>query len=64
MADQAARPFDDVHQIDRSTQNREKMAVCAQDKGRLAITHFEVVETYEGIDGRPLVSHQRLATAS
>jgi 23S rRNA pseudouridine1911/1915/1917 synthase len=43
-------------QIDRSATNREKMAVCAQDKGRLAITHFEVVETYEGIDGRPLVT--------
>jgi 23S rRNA pseudouridine1911/1915/1917 synthase len=43
-------------QIDRSTQNREKMSVCAEDKGRLAITHFEVVQTFEGIDGRPLVS--------
>ena len=43
-------------QIDRSTVNREKMAVAPENKGRLAITHFEVVETYEGIDGRPLVS--------
>jgi 23S rRNA pseudouridine1911/1915/1917 synthase len=43
-------------QIDRSVANREKMAVCRADKGRLAITHFEVVQTFEGIDGRPLVS--------
>jgi 23S rRNA pseudouridine1911/1915/1917 synthase len=43
-------------QIDRSVANREKMSVCAADKGRLAITHFEVVQTFEGIDGRPLVS--------
>jgi 23S rRNA pseudouridine1911/1915/1917 synthase len=32
-------------QIDRSVANREKMAVCRADKGRLAITHFEVVQT-------------------
>ncbi len=43
-------------QIDRSIANRERMAVAKPDKGRLAITHFEVVETFEGIDGRPLVS--------
>ncbi|MGL4637566.1 MAG: RluA family pseudouridine synthase [Beijerinckiaceae bacterium] len=43
-------------QIDRSVSNRERMAVAPADKGRLAITHFEVAETYEGIDGRPLVS--------
>ena len=42
--------------IDRSTINREKMAVCGEDKGREAITHFEVVETYPGQDGRDLVS--------
>jgi 23S rRNA pseudouridine1911/1915/1917 synthase len=42
--------------IDRSTVNREKMAVAPADKGREAITHFEVQETYEGTDGRPLVS--------
>jgi 23S rRNA pseudouridine1911/1915/1917 synthase len=43
-------------QIDRSTVAREKMAVAPEDKGRLAITHFNVEETFEGIDGRPLVS--------
>jgi 23S rRNA pseudouridine1911/1915/1917 synthase len=43
-------------QIDRSTINREKMAVAPLDKGREAITHFEVAETFDGIDGRPLVS--------
>jgi 23S rRNA pseudouridine1911/1915/1917 synthase len=43
-------------QIDRSTINREKMAVSPEDKGREAITHFEVTRTFEGADGRPLVS--------
>jgi 23S rRNA pseudouridine1911/1915/1917 synthase len=43
-------------QIDRSTINREKMAVAPEDKGREAITHFEVTRTFEGTDGRPLVS--------
>jgi 23S rRNA pseudouridine1911/1915/1917 synthase len=43
-------------QIDRSTINREKMAVAAEDKGREAITHFEVTRTFDGTDGRPLVS--------
>jgi 23S rRNA pseudouridine1911/1915/1917 synthase len=38
-------------QIDRSTVNREKMAVCAEDKGRHAITHYDVIETFAGIDG-------------
>jgi 23S rRNA pseudouridine1911/1915/1917 synthase len=42
--------------IDRSVANRERMAVCKPDKGRLAITHFDIVDTFEGIDGRPLVS--------
>lgn len=43
-------------QIDRSTINREKMAVAPEDKGREAITHFEVTRTFDGADGRPLVS--------
>jgi 23S rRNA pseudouridine1911/1915/1917 synthase len=43
-------------QIDRSPVAREKMAVAPEGKGRTAITHFEVEETFEGIDGRPLVS--------
>ncbi|MFM9973367.1 MAG: RluA family pseudouridine synthase [Beijerinckiaceae bacterium] len=43
-------------QIDRSIANRERMAVCAEGKGRTAITHFGVEETFECIDGRPLVS--------
>lgn len=32
--------------IDRSTKNREKMAVVPEGRGRLAITHFEVMETF------------------
>ncbi len=42
--------------IDRSSVNREKMAVCGADKGREAITHFEVAETYAGTDGREIAS--------
>jgi 23S rRNA pseudouridine1911/1915/1917 synthase len=42
--------------IDRSSINREKMAVCGADKGREAITHFEVAETYAGTDGRDIAS--------
>jgi 23S rRNA pseudouridine1911/1915/1917 synthase len=42
--------------IDRSAQNRERMAVCGADHGRLAITHFEVVETFAGADGRDIAS--------
>ena len=42
--------------IARSTVNREKMAVVAEDKGRFALTHYRVVESYNGADGKPLVS--------
>ena len=42
--------------IARSTVNREKMAVVSEDKGRFAITHYEVVETFAGIDGKPVAS--------
>ena len=42
--------------IARSTINREKMAVVAEDKGRFAITHYEVRETFPGPDGKPVAS--------
>jgi 23S rRNA pseudouridine1911/1915/1917 synthase len=42
--------------IDRSTQNREKMAVSPEGKGREAITHYEVVESFGGTDGKPVAS--------
>ncbi|MGL5114874.1 MAG: RluA family pseudouridine synthase [Beijerinckiaceae bacterium] len=42
--------------IDRSPVNREKMAVASGDKGRDAITHFEVMETFQGFDGKPIAS--------
>ena len=32
--------------IDRSTKNREKMAVVAADRGRIAITHYATLETF------------------
>ena len=40
----------------RSTVNREKIAVVPEDKGRFAVTHFRVLETFAGDDGKPLVS--------
>jgi len=42
--------------IDRSSQNREKMAVAPEGKGREAITHYEVVESFDGADGKPVCS--------
>ncbi len=38
--------------IDRSTKNREKMAVVPEGRGRLAITHYTVEETF----GREMVA--------
>jgi 23S rRNA pseudouridine1911/1915/1917 synthase len=45
--------------IDRSTQNREKMAVAPEGKGREAITHYETADAFDGADGKPLVSKVR-----
>ena len=42
--------------IDRSTVNREKMAVAPEGKGREAITHYDVVESVDGSDGKPVCS--------
>ena len=42
--------------IDRSTTNREKMAVAPEGKGREAITHFELAEEFAGTDGKPVCS--------
>jgi 23S rRNA pseudouridine1911/1915/1917 synthase len=40
--------------IDRHPHSRLKMAV--RDHGREAITHWEVLETYRGLDGKPVAS--------
>jgi 23S rRNA pseudouridine1911/1915/1917 synthase len=40
--------------IDRHPKSRDKMAVRAT--GRPAITHWEVLERYKGIDGKPAAS--------
>jgi 23S rRNA pseudouridine1911/1915/1917 synthase len=42
--------------IDRSTRNREKMAVVPLGRGREAITHYSLVETFGLHEGQPLVS--------
>ncbi|WP_349372023.1 RluA family pseudouridine synthase [Salinarimonas sp.] len=47
--------------IGRSPANREKMAVVPLAKGREAITHWQVEETYDGPDGAPAASRVRCA---
>ncbi|CAM5777210.1 pseudouridine synthase [Labrys miyagiensis] len=42
--------------IDRSTRNREKMAVVPLGRGREAITHYSLVESFGRHEGLPLVS--------
>ncbi len=42
--------------IERSTRNREKMAVVKEGRGREAITHFEVIETYPKVASEPVAS--------
>lgn len=44
------------HKIDR-----EKMAVVRDGAGRAAVTHWELVETYNGSDGKPVASLLRCA---
>ena len=40
--------------IDRHPHAREKMAV--REGGREAVTHWEIVETFNGVDGKPVAS--------
>jgi 23S rRNA pseudouridine1911/1915/1917 synthase len=42
--------------IARSTANREKMVVSKAERARFAITHYEVVESFAGADGRIVAS--------
>lgn len=42
--------------IDRSTKHRDRMCVVKGDRGREAITHYEVLETFMGEDGKPVAS--------
>ncbi len=46
--------------IGRSPANRLKMAVVSGEDGRHAVTHYEVAEVFNGVDGRPAVSLLRL----
>src|SRR6185437_14338728 len=43
-----------VAPIDRHTHAREKMAV--REGGREAVTKWEIVERYKGIDGKPVAA--------
>lgn len=42
--------------IDRSTKHRDRMTVVKGERGREAITHYEVLETFAGSDGSPVAS--------
>jgi 23S rRNA pseudouridine1911/1915/1917 synthase len=46
--------------IGRSPTNRTRMAVARGSHGRRAVTHFEVLESFAGPDGKPLASRLRL----
>jgi 23S rRNA pseudouridine1911/1915/1917 synthase len=40
----------------RSSHNREKIAVVPEDRGRHAVTHYEVEEVFPGLAGEPAAS--------
>ncbi len=42
--------------LDRSTKHRDRMAVVSGERGREAITHFEVDETFTDASGAPVAS--------
>ena len=47
--------------LGRSPSNRTRMAVVRDPQGRRAVTHFEVLESFAGPDGKPLASRLRLS---
>jgi 23S rRNA pseudouridine1911/1915/1917 synthase len=47
--------------LGRSPTNRTRIAVVRGEHGRHAVTHFEVLESFTGPDGKPLASRLRLA---
>lgn len=47
--------------LGRSPAARTRMAVLRGEQGRHAVTHFEVVESFIGSDGKPVASRLRLA---
>lgn len=52
-----ARPHGSIDApLARSSINREKIAVVPEDKGRFAVTHYRVLETFAGTDGKPVAS--------
>jgi len=46
--------------LGRSAQNRTRMAVVRGDRGRHAVTRFEVLQSFEGSEGKPLAARLRL----
>ena len=47
--------------LGRSPINRKRMAVVRGEHGRRAVTHFEVVESFVGSDGKPLAARLKVA---
>jgi 23S rRNA pseudouridine1911/1915/1917 synthase len=47
--------------LGRSQTNRTRMAVLRGEHGRHAVTHYEVVESFTGPDGKPLASRLKVA---
>lgn len=47
--------------LGRHPTSRTRMAVVRGEQGRHAVTHFEVVESFAGPDGKPLAARLRLA---
>jgi 23S rRNA pseudouridine1911/1915/1917 synthase len=47
--------------VGRSPTHRTRMAVTRGEHGRHAVTHYEVLESFAGPDGKPLAARLRLA---
>ena len=48
--------------LERSNQNREKIAVVSSERGRHAITHFEVRQVFNAVDETGYITHKGVAS--
>ncbi len=48
--------------LERSNQNREKIAVVSSERGRHAITHFEVRQVFDAVDEAGHITHKGVAS--
>ncbi len=57
------RPHGTIHaNLERSNQNREKIAVVSETQGREAITHFEVKKVFDAYDEFGAITHKSIAS--